>query len=557
MNLHLEAVVFAMWVVSHLAGYGNVPLSNKDLTPSFCIFSGTAKGELRRPPSSLTTSGTSTEVYGDSTYATASRVALGNPVTYLTNFAVDKLSSVTSNVLRYVLPASVSLAYDTNENMVLSGTNILQYDAQNQLTNILYPSLTTGNIEGQTALLYDGLGRLRIRREYGPSGLTNEVRYIYSGFTVLQQRDGNNNPLVSYTVGSGLLARTDANGSAYYQTDGNGNVTALVDADGSLKARYLYDPFGNLLAKSGPLADVNTRRFSSKEHHAQSGLYYYGFRWYDPSLQRWLSADPIGLAGGRNKHAFVKNDPIGRIDTLGLMQYYYKQPWTPENWGGFIPGSVPSLAASQRAPGVAGWVNYAVEDVIATGVDVKINSWNLVNNTIQYLDTIPEKYQLAFMMFGGELVGTMEQAAMQFSRVLQSLSLQRLATSITKCKAADTGALVSRASEVHSALDPIAQQMRTTAVLETSGGRVVAAGGRDLTLAQRLLLGPGETAARLPGEHAEITALHHAGQNGSTPQAIGIYGGEAGTRVICPECEAAIRASGGTLTSPTTAVWPR
>jgi RHS repeat-associated protein len=299
----------------------------------------TVKGSLNVPVNSLTINGTSAEVYGDLSYATATGVALGNPVTYLTNFAVDKLSSVTSNVLRFVLPASVSLAYDTNENMVLSGTNILDYDAQNQLTNIVYPSLTSGNIEGHSALVYDGLGRLRIRREYGPTGLTNEARYLYSGFTVLQERDGNNTPAVSYTLGKGLLARSDVNGSAYYHTDGNGNVTALVDANGSFKARYLYDPFGNLLAKSGPLADVNTRRFSSKEYHAQSGLYYYGFRWYEPNLQRWVNADPIGLTGGRNRHAFVDNDPLNKADPYGLQEKNFIErlsDWIAETWDDFV-----------------------------------------------------------------------------------------------------------------------------------------------------------------------------------------------------------------------------
>ncbi|NJL26804.1 MAG: hypothetical protein HC897_02455 [Thermoanaerobaculia bacterium] len=57
--------------------------------------------------------------------------------------------------------------------------------------------------------------------------------------------------------------------------------------------------------------------------------------------------------------------------------------------------------------------------------------------------------------------------------------------------------------------------------------------------------------SRLPGAHAEVTALTHAQQNGLAPQ------GMAVTRAICPQCARAIEASGGTLTSPTTVVWPR
>lgn len=97
-------------------------------------------------------------------------------------------------------------------------------------------------------------------------------------------------------------------------------------------------------------------------------------------------------------------------------------------------------------------------------------------------------------------------------------------------------------------LDPIAQAQRTTAVLRTSGGDIVAGGARDLTPAQRALLGPGEIAAKLPRAHAEVTALQHAAGAGLSPEAMAV------TRGICPQCAASIEASGGTLTSPTTVI---
>ena len=49
----------------------------------------------------------------------------------------------------------------------------------------------------------------------------------------------------------------------------------------------------NTLAKSGPLADANTLRFSSKEWHSGAGLYYYGYRFYNASTGRGLSRDPL------------------------------------------------------------------------------------------------------------------------------------------------------------------------------------------------------------------------------------------------------------------------
>jgi hypothetical protein len=119
----------------------------------------------------------------------------------------------------------------------------------------------------------------------------------------------------------------------------------------------------------------------------------------------------------------------------------------------------------------------------------------------------------------------------------------------SKTSAPNAGALEARAGQVHGALDPIAQNSRTTAVLRTDGGDIVAAGGRDLNPAQRAMLGEGETAAKLPGAHAEVTALDGAAKAGGKPEAIGV------SRPICTDCQQAIEASGGTLTSPTTAIW--
>jgi RHS repeat-associated protein len=73
-----------------------------------------------------------------------------------------------------------------------------------------------------------------------------------------------------------------------------------------------------LLSWSGGLAAANVYRFSSKEVHASSGMYYYGQRFYEPSLQRWLNRDPIQEEGGINLYGFVENDSVNWVDPLGL-----------------------------------------------------------------------------------------------------------------------------------------------------------------------------------------------------------------------------------------------
>ena len=80
---------------------------------------------------------------------------------------------------------------------------------------------------------------------------------------------------------------------------------------------YTYDAFGRTISQSGPLADVFRHRFSSKYFDIETGLYYYGYRFYHPVLMRWLTRDPIEERGGLNFYSFVNNNPFN-IDKLGL-----------------------------------------------------------------------------------------------------------------------------------------------------------------------------------------------------------------------------------------------
>ncbi|MGE0269232.1 MAG: RHS repeat-associated core domain-containing protein [Candidatus Omnitrophota bacterium] len=105
----------------------------------------------------------------------------------------------------------------------------------------------------------------------------------------------------------------------HHMYDGNGNVTQLVDvSDGSIDAQYEYDPYGNTILSSGILANSNPYRFSTKYLDTESGLYYYGYRYYDPEIGRWLNRDPIGEQGGLNVYGFINNNPILYVDALGL-----------------------------------------------------------------------------------------------------------------------------------------------------------------------------------------------------------------------------------------------
>ncbi|OVE75993.1 hypothetical protein BVX97_02630 [bacterium E08(2017)] len=101
--------------------------------------------------------------------------------------------------------------------------------------------------------------------------------------------------------------------------DANGNVMQLVDSAGSVQASYEYDAFGNIIASSGTMADENPFRFSTKYYDDETKLSYYGFRYYDAALGRWLNRDPIGELGGLNLVAFCNNSVLDHYDLLGQV----------------------------------------------------------------------------------------------------------------------------------------------------------------------------------------------------------------------------------------------
>jgi RHS repeat-associated protein len=105
----------------------------------------------------------------------------------------------------------------------------------------------------------------------------------------------------------------------YFPTfDGNGNVSEYLTASGSIAAHYEYDPFGRTIVAGGPHVADFAYRFSTKPVDHATGLYYYGYRWYDPYTGRWPSRDPIEERGGVNLYGFVGNDGVGSLDAAGL-----------------------------------------------------------------------------------------------------------------------------------------------------------------------------------------------------------------------------------------------
>jgi RHS repeat-associated protein len=296
----------------------------------------TVAGTTRGEATSVTVNSSAATLYGDHTFASTNNT-LANGNNTFTAVATDGYGRTSTDAVTAYLPATNSFVYDANGNLTSDGQRNFAYDDENQLISVWVTNAWRSDF------VYDGKLRRRARFEskwVGGTWVTNTlVRYVYDGNLVVQERDGNNLPSVTYTRGKdlsgslegaggigGLLARTEnstllgvpsgTHPHAYYHADANGNVTCLVDSGQAVVAKYLYDPFGGILSQSGVLAEANLYRFSSKELHAKSGLVHYLYRYYEPALQKWLNRDPLADLGSRPFHLSVDGEKLRIMGSL-------------------------------------------------------------------------------------------------------------------------------------------------------------------------------------------------------------------------------------------------
>ena len=220
---------------------------------------------------------------------------------------------------------------------VSAGANCtLVWDAENRLIEVK-------NSSGVTLVkyAYDALSRLIASTVGSASTL-----YCYDGWNRIAEYTGASPAIVKkYLWGidlsgstqgaggvGGLLAATHGTTTYYPTFDGNGNVSEYLTAAGAVAAHFEYDPFGNTVVDTdNPTAPLFSYRFSTKPLDFLTGLYYYGYRYYDPLTGRWPSRDPIEEEGGLNLYGFVRNDAIRTIDPMGRKEY---TPRTQQAIGG-------------------------------------------------------------------------------------------------------------------------------------------------------------------------------------------------------------------------------
>jgi RHS repeat-associated protein len=113
------------------------------------------------------------------------------------------------------------------------------------------------------------------------------------------------------------LAMLRSAATNYYHADGLGSVTSLSNAAGALAQTYTFDSFGKQTASSGSL--TNPFQYTARESDAETGLYYYRARYYDPAVGRFLSEDRLrSVSGPLNFYGYVENSTPNLLDPTGL-----------------------------------------------------------------------------------------------------------------------------------------------------------------------------------------------------------------------------------------------
>ncbi len=145
---------------------------------------------------------------------------------------------------------------------------------------------------------------------------------MYNGEQLYAVLDGNNQLIeryVSLDTQDSPFARINADGSGdFLLTDRLGSVRAIVNTQGVVLDQISYDAWGNINHQTNP-SNGDAIGYAGYWYDTAVGLYQVWHRWYNPTIGRWLSKDPMSFAAGQaNLYQYVGNDPTNGLDPTGL-----------------------------------------------------------------------------------------------------------------------------------------------------------------------------------------------------------------------------------------------
>ncbi len=251
-----------------------------------------------------------TNTLGNLTYTydlAGSRTAIGG--TWARTNLPAALASATYDAANQIVQfGGVNFAYDANGNLTNDGARTYTWNARNDLVGLAGPV--------PASFTYDGFGRRRVRTVSGTT-----TGFLHDGLNAVQELAGGL-PSVTILTGLGLdehFVRADGTGVSYLLTDAVASTLALADSSAIVQTEYTYGPFGATTVVGS--ATNNSYAFTGRELDP-SGLYSLRARYYNPLVGRFISEDPVRSASGRNVHAYADNNPVQKIDPLGLWALF-------------------------------------------------------------------------------------------------------------------------------------------------------------------------------------------------------------------------------------------
>ena len=208
----------------------------------------------------------------------------------------------------------------------------MEWDFKDQLSASQQQRVSNGGTGEKTYYIYDAAGQRVLKITEQANGNLKDERMYLGGFEIYRQHSGPNAGLVRESLHimddkqriALVETRTDRPTSEQlirYQFGNHlGSASLELAEDGALISYEEYHPYGTTAFQAGRSAaeaSLKRYRYTGKERDEESGLDYYGARYYASWLGRWASADPAALSDGTNMFHFVHNDPIGHSDFFG------------------------------------------------------------------------------------------------------------------------------------------------------------------------------------------------------------------------------------------------
>ena len=237
-------------------------------------------------------------------------------------YSYDSLNRLTGVVDR-IPNTTVAYAYDANGNTIQKtdsnftaayADTFFEYDSLNRLVQSKRGTLQGGNLLG----LYDyDANNMRIRHRNSDRG---DVDYYYDGNSVIEERNSADDSLLArYSYADRLLALATASGSQYYHQDALGSTVNLTDGTGAVQAGYVLDPWGHVIRQQGE--SVNRQIFTGQEQDTNTGLVYFGQRYYDPDTGRFINQDSYlgkqDTPPSLHRYLYAYSNPTVYIDLHG------------------------------------------------------------------------------------------------------------------------------------------------------------------------------------------------------------------------------------------------